>query len=138
MRGARQHIQAADAIQPGGQAVGKDLVADHGHLPPRNAQAAARGHEPRRQRFAGQRDPGQADALGKRAHAAGGVVGDDGQTDACGAHGRKPGRDAVVQLLAAVAGEGVVDIQHKRRDAHPAQHLRRDRLYPPENDLWGQ
>src|SRR5699024_521296 len=32
--GAGQHAQAADAVQPGGQPVGEELVAHHGHLPP--------------------------------------------------------------------------------------------------------
>ena len=60
------------------------------------------------------------------AHPLFGTVGNDGQLYARPAHGFQPPGHFFRQLLTAVGGQGVVDVQHQRPDALLGQPLRRD------------
>ena len=78
------------------------------------------------QRFCGTVQVRKAQFLGKGPHPLFRAVGHDGELDTRPAHDVQPPGHFFRQLLTAVGGEGVIDIQHQRSDAFFRQPFRRD------------
>ena len=103
-----------------------------------SSKAAAGNGQADRQRFAGQRHPGQAHTVRKGAHAGGGIVGNNRQPHTRGTHGIQPLLHGGIQLLAAIPRQGIIHIQHQGGDPVLAQELRRDGLNGTENVFRGK
>ena len=118
--------QARDAVEGRRHPVGVELVAHHGHLLPLHAHPAAGCHQREGQRLGGTVEIREAQFLGEGPDALLRTVGDDGEADAGFLHLSQPPGHFVRQLLAAVSGQGVVDVQHEGADALARQKLRGD------------
>ena len=100
--------------------------AHHRHLTALHAHAVLRRHQSKGQRLCGAVQVRKAQLLGKGPHPLFRTVGHDGELDARLAHSVQPHGHIFRQLLTAVGGEGVIDIQHQRSDAFCRQPFRRD------------
>ena len=126
IRSAGDDHQARNAIERRRHPIGIELVAHHGHFPALHLHPAA-GHSQRKGQGLGAAvEVGKAQLFRKGTHPLFGTVGNDGQLYARPAHGFQPPGHFFRQLLTAVGGQGVVDVQHQRPDALLGQPLRRD------------
>ena len=112
-------------------------VAHHGHLAVLHAHAVLCRHQRKGQGLGRAVQIGKAQLLRKGTHPLFGPVGHDGQPDPGFAYGVQPPGHLVRQLLAAVGGEGVVDVQHQCPDALLCQPFRRDVSHVLENVFGG-
>ena len=125
-----QQLDAGDAGQPRAQNVGEGLIADNHALPAGQPQPLGRPQEPDGQRLAGKGDKSQPQLACERLHPLAQGVGNHRGRKARRLHGPQPGQHGRIQRLAAVGGQGVIDIQQQPPHAQSAQILRRNGGHP--------
>ena len=126
VRAAGNDHQPRDAVEGCRHPVGVELVPHHRHLPALHAHPAAGRHQGEGQGLCRAVEIGQPQLLGEGADPLLCAVGDDGKADVGLPHPGQPPGHLVGQLLTAVGGEGVVDVQHKGADSLFCQKLRGD------------